>query len=92
VPFAALGFASVVSLIPGVLIFRALAGFVELPSTTGGQSQQLLVETADNASSAALILFAMTLGFVIANDAWSRLPIARVRPVDATHLLGKSPS
>jgi uncharacterized membrane protein YjjP (DUF1212 family) len=78
-PFAALGFASVVSLVPGVLVFRALAGFSELPSTSGTDGQRLLVETADNTSSAALILFAMVLGFVIANDVWSRLPVGRIR-------------
>jgi len=76
-PFAALGFASVVSLVPGVLLFRALAGFAQLPSTTGAASQRLLVEIADNASSAALIMLAMPIGFLVANAVWSRLPIAR---------------
>jgi uncharacterized membrane protein YjjP (DUF1212 family) len=71
-PFAALGFASVVSLVPGVLIFHALAGFAQLPSTSGAAAQRLLVETADNASSAALVLLAMSLGFIIADAAWSR--------------------
>jgi uncharacterized membrane protein YjjP (DUF1212 family) len=71
-PFAALGFASVVSLVPGVLIFRALAGFAQLPSTSGETSQRLLVETAQSASSAALVLLAMPLGFLIADAAWSR--------------------
>jgi uncharacterized membrane protein YjjB (DUF3815 family) len=71
-PFAALGFASVVSLVPGVLIFRALADFAQLASTSGAASQQLLVETADNASSAALILLVMPLGFLAADAAWSR--------------------
>jgi uncharacterized membrane protein YjjP (DUF1212 family) len=91
-PFAALGFASVVSLVPGVLVFRALAGVVELPSTTGATSQRLLVATADNASSAALIVFAMALGFVIANEVWSRLPVARVRPAGTTHSVPGSPA
>src|SRR4051812_28010338 len=78
--------------VPGVLIFRALAGFVELPSTTGGRSRRPLVETADNASSAALNLFAMAVGSVIAKDAWPRLRIARVRPADAIRCLGSSPA
>jgi uncharacterized membrane protein YjjP (DUF1212 family) len=71
-PFAALGFASVVSLVPGVLIFRALAGFAQLSSTSGVTSQRLLVQTAESASSAALVLLAMPLGFLIADAAWSR--------------------
>jgi uncharacterized membrane protein YjjP (DUF1212 family) len=71
-PFAALGFASVVSLVPGMLIFRALAGFAQLPSMSGTASERLLVETADNASSAAVILMAMPLGFLVADAAWSR--------------------
>jgi uncharacterized membrane protein YjjP (DUF1212 family) len=84
-PFAVLGFASVASLLPGVLIFRALAGLVELPSTRGAASQERLVETVDNASSAALTVFAMALGFVIASEAWSRLLVDRVPAARTTH-------
>ncbi|WP_155918093.1 threonine/serine exporter ThrE family protein [Marmoricola sp. URHB0036] len=70
-PFSALGFASVVSLIPGVLIFRALAGFVQLPSAPANSSQQLLVVTVDCASSAVLIMSVMALGFLVADSIWS---------------------
>jgi uncharacterized membrane protein YjjP (DUF1212 family) len=70
-PFSALGFASVVSLVPGVLIFHSLADFAQLPSTAGAPSQQLLVQAAANASSAALVLLAMPLGFLVADAAWS---------------------
>ncbi|WP_328321511.1 threonine/serine exporter family protein [Kribbella sp. NBC_00382] len=70
-PFSALGFASVVSLVPGSLIFRALAAFAQLSSATGAESQQLLATTAAEASTAALILLAMPLGFLIADAVWS---------------------
>ncbi|MEV4264604.1 threonine/serine exporter family protein [Kribbella sp. NPDC049584] len=72
-PFSTIGFASVVSLLPGVLLFRALAGFAQLPSTAGAPGGQLLVETADNASSAALVLLAMALGFLVADAAWTHI-------------------
>lgn len=84
-PFAALGFASVVSLVPGVLIFRALAGFAMLPSTSGVASQRLLVATADNASSAGLVLLAMSVGFLLADAAWSRYRLID-SPPQATEL------
>jgi uncharacterized membrane protein YjjP (DUF1212 family) len=78
-PFSALGFASVVSLVPGALIFRALAGFALLPSTSGARSQKLLVDTAEEASSAAVVLLAMALGFLVADAVWSHF-----RVVDGT--------
>jgi uncharacterized membrane protein YjjP (DUF1212 family) len=64
-PFSAIGFASVVSLMPGVLIFRALAGLAELQTATGATAEQLLVSTINDANTAWLTIFAMTVGFIL---------------------------
>ena len=64
-PFSAIGFASVVSLMPGVLIFRALAGLAELQTATGPTSEQLLVSTINDANTAWLTIFAMAVGFIL---------------------------
>lgn len=80
-PFSALGFASVVSLVPGVLVFRALAGFAQLPSEKGAAAQQLIIDIADNSSAATLTLIAMPVGFLLATAFWSRVGLFnRPRP------------
>jgi uncharacterized membrane protein YjjP (DUF1212 family) len=64
-PFSAIGFASVVSLMPGVLIFRALAGLAALQTATGSAAEQLLVSTVNDANMAWLTVFAMAIGFIL---------------------------
>jgi uncharacterized membrane protein YjjP (DUF1212 family) len=64
-PFSAIGFAAVVSLMPGVLIFRALAGLAALQSATGAAAQQVLVATINDANTAWLTIFAMAIGFCV---------------------------
>jgi uncharacterized membrane protein YjjP (DUF1212 family) len=62
-PFAALGFASVVSLIPGVFLFRMAGGLVEL--VAGGKaSPELLLSTVTDGMTAVLILLAMAFGLI----------------------------
>jgi uncharacterized membrane protein YjjB (DUF3815 family) len=63
-PFSAIGFASVVSLVPGVLVFRAFAGLAELQTATGGAAAQLLVSTINDADTAWLTIVAMAVGFI----------------------------
>jgi uncharacterized membrane protein YjjP (DUF1212 family) len=65
VPFAAIGFASVVSLMPGVVIFRTLDGLAQLPTKSGTAAQQLLLDTIDNANTAWLTVFCMAVGFLL---------------------------
>jgi len=65
IPFSAIGFASVVSLIPGVLIFRTLAGLAELQTATGTAAQRLLISTVNDANTAWLTIFAMAIGFIL---------------------------
>jgi len=61
-PFAAIGFASVVSMMPGVYLFRMGSGLVQIAA--GGQTADLLSAVADGAT-AAMIIFAMSFGLII---------------------------
>jgi uncharacterized membrane protein YjjP (DUF1212 family) len=72
VPFAAVGFASVVSLMPGVVIFRALDGLAQLPSLQGAAAQQLLLNTVENANTACLTVFCMAVGFLLPASLYRR--------------------
>src|SRR6202030_934453 len=60
-PFAGIGFASVVSLMPGVYLFRMLSGLVQI---TGGAEPDLsLIQATISAGmTAAIIVLAMGLG------------------------------
>ena len=62
-PFAALGFASVVSLIPGVYLFRMAGGLVALMAP-GKTSPDLLADTVADGVTALLILLAMAFGLI----------------------------
>jgi hypothetical protein len=59
IPFAGIGFASVVALVPGVLVFRALSGFVEF---AGAPSALLLSAAAGDLVGATVIVVGMALG------------------------------
>jgi uncharacterized membrane protein YjjP (DUF1212 family) len=64
-PFAAFGFAAVVSLIPGVFLFRMAAGLVDLMSLGGQASANLFLSTLSDGMTAALIFFAMAFGLIV---------------------------
>jgi len=63
-PFAAVGFASVVSMMPGVFMFRMASGLVQL--TNGAQrTWELMAATLADGSIAVLIILAMSFGLII---------------------------
>ena len=64
-PFAGVAFASVVSLIPGVFLFRMAAGMVEFATLGPQASQQLLLQVFADATTAVLIILAMSFGLII---------------------------
>jgi uncharacterized membrane protein YjjP (DUF1212 family) len=63
-PFAAVGFASVVSLIPGVFLFRMAGGLVELISHGRNASPDLLLGIVMDGMTAFSIFLAMAFGLI----------------------------
>jgi uncharacterized membrane protein YjjB (DUF3815 family) len=60
-PFAAIGFAAVVAMVPGVYVFRMLSGIVQLQSTTS----DVLAATVSDAAVATLVVAGMAIGLVV---------------------------
>lgn len=64
-PFAALAFAAVVSLIPGVFLFQAAAQAVALIGPAPADPMALLLGLVTDGTMAALTLMAMTFGLIV---------------------------
>ncbi len=64
-PFAGVAFASVVSLIPGVFLFRMAGGMVDLVRLGARAPQELLVQVVTDGTTALLIILAMAFGLII---------------------------
>jgi uncharacterized membrane protein YjjB (DUF3815 family) len=64
-PFAALAFSAVASLMPGFFLFNAATGLVELVSIGPGAPAALLTSVAANGATAFLIIMAMTFGLIL---------------------------
>ena len=63
-PFAAIGFASVVSMIPGVFLFRMASGLVQLTSGPA-KTWDLISATLADGSIASLVILAMSFGLIV---------------------------
>ena len=76
--FAAIGFASVVSLMPGVYLFRMASGLVQI---CGGSpiSPDLLSETVSSGMTALIIILAMSLGLIVPRMLIERVYVRRQR-------------
>lgn len=64
-PFAGLAFASVVSLIPGVYLFRMAGGMVDLVTLGARATQDLVFQVLADGTTAVLIIFAMGFGLIV---------------------------
>jgi hypothetical protein len=63
-PFAAIGFAAVVSMIPGVFLFRMTSGLVMLTSGSS-TTLELLAATISDGMIAVTIILAMSFGLIV---------------------------
>ncbi len=63
-PFAAIGFASVVSMIPGVFLFRMASGLVQLAEGSHTTLELISATTADGMIAVTIIL-AMSFGLIV---------------------------
>jgi uncharacterized membrane protein YjjP (DUF1212 family) len=64
-PFSAIGFASVVSMLPGALVLRAFAALAQLDSAGPVDSAGLLTTATVDGTEAVLTVAALAVGFIV---------------------------
>jgi len=72
-PFAAVAFSAVVSLMPGFFLFNAATGLAELVAIGPSAPAALLTSIAANGATAFLIIMAMTLGLILPRMLFERV-------------------
>ncbi|MDT5284062.1 MAG: hypothetical protein QOJ20_5257 [Mycobacterium sp.] len=72
-PFAAIGFASVVALVPGVYVFRMLSGLVQFAHLP---TSDLLTSLTSDGAAAMLVITGMATGLAVPMHAYSVLSAA----------------
>jgi uncharacterized membrane protein YjjP (DUF1212 family) len=78
-PFAAIGFASVVSMIPGVFLFRMASGLLRLADGSN-TTLELLSSTIADGMTAMLIILAMSFGLIVPKLVIDRIGEKRTMP------------
>jgi uncharacterized membrane protein YjjP (DUF1212 family) len=76
-PFAAVGFSAVVSMMPGFYLFRAASTLLELVAVGPRASADLVPALVANGATAFLIILAMTVGLVLPRMLYARFATAR---------------
>jgi uncharacterized membrane protein YjjP (DUF1212 family) len=77
-PFAAIGFASVVSMMPGVFLFRMASGLLQLANNSN-TTLELLGATIADGMTAVTVILAMSFGVVVPKVVIDRLGDGAVR-------------
>jgi uncharacterized membrane protein YjjP (DUF1212 family) len=77
-PFAAIGFASVVSMLPGVFLFRMSSGLLQLDNASN-TTLQLLAATIADGMTAVTVILGMTLGVIVPKIVFDRLSAGAMR-------------
>ena len=72
-PFAAVAFSAVVSLMPGFFLFNAATGLVELVSIGPSAPAALLTSIVTSGATAFLIIMAMTFGLILPRMLFERV-------------------
>jgi uncharacterized membrane protein YjjP (DUF1212 family) len=76
-PFAAVGFSAVVSMMPGFFLFRAASTLLELVTVGPRASAELVPAVVANGVTAFLIILAMTVGLILPRMLFERYATAR---------------
>lgn len=69
-PFAAVGFAAVVAMVPGMYVFRVVAGVVEL---AGGAGEQVLLDVVVDGATAGLTVIGMAVALAVPSRVRDRI-------------------